>query len=558
MTTFMARKLRVGRHELSTALVAPFAVGVVVRALFSYTDNAVGPDEAAYLGTGANMWSGNGITYRGSPELHFPPLLPALLGGLARLTPEPHHATVLVTFLASVALLPILAALAFRIGGRRAGVLTLWVAALSPGLGVNLARGTGGSEALYTAVLCGAALVAVGSGRWDDRPSLPRAASVGALIGVAYLLRPEGVLISAVFGVILGVRCLGGRVSRETLTAENLRRLALTGLACVAALLVLVAPYIRYLHQNTGKWSLTAKSVDVNIDAWRALAEQDRAKRDTHLYRLDKTGHTTEQEKFSLTVLARRSPKAYLGIVGENLRQLYKSILSLNTTLMPGWRLIALPLLPFALFTLWRHRSRSTVLATAGVLGLALATVTGFFVLNRYLPPAIAGLAVFAGVGLAEITDDRRRRLWVAIGLAASVMSIATYFEGLHGPELVRERPDLQIAARWLRQNAPEGESVMTRSTALPYYMPKNKLIVPPVGTVNQVWRYARFQNVKYFIFDPTTQLWRQELAPLLDGGDHRRDGFETLHTFRVENRTTVIFKVIPRDRTPAAARQAT
>ncbi|MEY2426738.1 MAG: hypothetical protein QOI61_2310 [Actinomycetota bacterium] len=549
MKAFLARTVRVGRHEIPMAVVVPFAVGVVVRLLFAYTDNVVGPDESAYLGTGTSFWSGHGLTYRGSPELHFPPLLPVLLGGLAKVLPEPHHATVLVTFLASVALLPILAALAWRIGGRRAGVLALWIVALSPGLGVNLTRGTGGSEALYAAVMCGAALLVAGPrGTWSDPPSLARAAVVGGLIGVAYLIRPEGILISAVFGVVLGLRAIGGRLRRSELTVANVRRLAMTAATCLAALLVFVVPYMRYLHQHTGKWELTAKSVDVNIEAWRALAEQDRTERDKYLYRLDASGHSTEQKKYSLVTLAKQNPKEYLGIVGENLRQLYKSILSFNTTTLPGWRLFALPLLPFSLIGLWRYRSRATVIALAGVLGLALATVTGFFVLNRYLPPVIAALAVFAAVALADL-DERKRRVWVSIGLVASVLSIGTYLEGPHGPQIVRERPEIQIAARWLRHNIPEGKVVMTRSTALPYYLPNNQLIVPPVGTVNQVWRYARFQNVKYFIFDPTTQLWRPDLAPLVDGGDHRLEGFETVHSFRVENRTTFIFKVIARDR---------
>jgi hypothetical protein len=553
----MARSVRVGSREIPVAVIAPLVVAVMLRVVFAYTDNVVGPDEAAYLGTGHNIWHGHGITYRGSPELHFPPLLPVVLGFLAKLTPEPHHATVLVTFLSSVALVPILGALAWRIGGRRAGVLALWIAALSPGLNVNLARGTGGSEALYTALLCGAALLAVGHGAWNEPVSLRRAAVIGGLVGLAYLVRPEGIAISAVFGFVLGLRAIGGRISRDAFSPANLRRLVATGLACLAGVLVFAGPYVRYLHQNTGKWELTAKSVDVSIEAWRALAEQDRPERDKYLYRLDASGHSTEQPKYSLTVLAREHPRAYLGIVAENLRQLYKSLLSLNTTKMPGWRLFALPLFPFAILGLWRFRSRSTTVAVGGVLLLSLATVTGFFVLNRYLPPVIAALAVFAGVGLAQL-EGRNLRRWVAIGMVTTLMSVFTYFEGAHGPQLVRERPDIQVASRWLREHGvPKGASVMTRSTALPYYLPDNKIIVPPVGTINQVWRYARFQNVKYFIFDRTTQLWRLSLAPLADGADHRREGFETIHTFRVDGFTTYIFKIVPRDRSRGATQPA-
>lgn len=535
-------------RDIPMTVIAPITIGVLIRMLFAIADNIVGPDEAAYLGTGYNIWHGNGIIYRGSPELHFPPLLPILLGGLALITPEPHHATVLVTFIASVAIMPVAGALANRIAGDRARVLALWIVALSPGLHVNLARGTGGSEALYALIMLSAALVTVGTGRWDDPPSLRRCFSVGVLVGIAYLVRPEGILIVSVFGVLLGIRILGGRLRRSAFTAPNLRRLVAGGAVCAIGLGIFAVPYIAFLHSHTGKWQLTAKSVDVNIEAWRALAGQDRITRDTHLYRLDKSGHSTEQEKYPLTELARENPRAYLGIVGENIRQLYKSILSLNTTTMPGWRLYALPLLPFAFIELWRHRSKVAVLAVAGVLGLSLATVTGFFVLNRYLPPVIGAFAVLSAVGLAHL-DDHHRRIWVSIGMVASIFSIGTYLEGPHGPQLVRERPEIQIASRWLRSRIQPGEIVMTRSTGLPYYLPNNKLIVPPVGTVNQVWRYARFHSVDYLIFDPTTQLWRPALAELLDGGDHRAQGFETVHKFQVENRTSYIFKVIPRDR---------
>jgi hypothetical protein len=533
------------RREISRAVFAPLAVATAIRVLFAFTDNIVGPDEANYLETGRNIWAGHGITFQGKPELHFPPLLPMLLGALAKITPEPHHATVIVTLLASVALVPIVGAIAWRIAGRRAGLLAMWIAALSPGLSVTMARGAGGSEALFAALILAAALVTIGSGRWTDPPSLPRALAVGALVGAAYLVRPEGVMIVAVFGFILALRAVGGRVQRSAFSWANLRRVAALGAACAAGLLVFVAPYVAFLHSHTGKWELTAKSVDVDIQAWRELAEQDRATRETFLYRLDDTGLSTKQKQYSLTALAREHPRQYLDIVAENVRQLYKSLLSFNTTLTPGWRLFALPLLPFALYGLWRNRTRSAVVAVTGILGLSLAVVLGFFVLNRYLPPAIAALSVLAGVGLSQLRD-RPRKWWVAIGLAASVLSLMTYLEGPHGPQLVRERPEVQVAARWLRGHVPKRAAVMTRSASITYYLPDNRLILPPVGSIAQVYTYARYHHAKYLVLDPTTQLLRPDLAPLSDGRDHRADGFELVHRFRVEDRTTVILKLVP------------
>ncbi|MDP1795216.1 MAG: hypothetical protein Q8K63_13855, partial [Acidimicrobiales bacterium] len=168
---FLGRTITIGRWDAPMALVAPFVVGVLIRIMFAWTDNVVGPDESAYLGTGASIWRGDGVEYRNQPQLHFPPLLPFMLGGLAKVLPEPHHATVFLTFVTSIALMLILAALAYRIAGRRASVFTLWIAALSPGLSATLARNAGGSEGISAAVMFGAGLLAVGSGRWDDMPT---------------------------------------------------------------------------------------------------------------------------------------------------------------------------------------------------------------------------------------------------------------------------------------------------------------------------------------------------------------------------------------------------
>ncbi len=547
---FLQRTVRIGRHEVPMAFAAPFVVGIVIRLFFAWTDNAVGPDEAAYLGTGANIWAGKGITFRSGPQLHFPPLLPFVLGGLAKVLPEPHQATVLLSFVASLVLMATLPALAYRVAGRRAAELTLWIAALSPGLSTTLARNAGGSEAVSAAVVFAAALLAVGSGRWDDRPTLRRAFGVGLLVGAGYLLRPENLPLAVVFGLIIGLRAVGGRVSRSTFTVSNLGRLIALGAAMVVGVMLFAAPYLAYLHSHTGKWELTAKSVDVNIEAWQALAKGDRPTRDIYLYKLDQSGHSIDKTAYPLTQLVKDHPGAYASIVGTNVLKLYKSLISFNTTKVPGWRLFALPLLPFAFFGAWRYRSRSASVATIALIGLTMATVLGFFVLDRYLPPAVAGFTVFAGVGLASLRSANTNR-WIALGMVGCLLSLAGYVEGTGRPPLARERHDIQTAARWLRPHAKPGDVVMTRGTALPYYMPKQRLVVPPVGSLSQIWRYARFNNVRFFIFEPTTQLWRPELVVLTDGADHSDSGYKLLHRFVADGRPTFIYEIVAGGRRP-------
>src|SRR5262245_23337392 len=77
-------------------------VGFVVRVLYCIGDDVVvSPDEANYLTAGINLWSGNGFTtLSGGAQLHFPPGLPFVLGGVHELIGgNPHTATLVVNVL---------------------------------------------------------------------------------------------------------------------------------------------------------------------------------------------------------------------------------------------------------------------------------------------------------------------------------------------------------------------------------------------------------------------------------------------------------------------------
>ena len=61
-------------------LVLASAAGLLRLGLSLYFPRAIKEDESAYLLLGHNLVTGNGFTYTGYPELHFPPLHPLLIG----------------------------------------------------------------------------------------------------------------------------------------------------------------------------------------------------------------------------------------------------------------------------------------------------------------------------------------------------------------------------------------------------------------------------------------------------------------------------------------------
>src|SRR5918998_1168133 len=68
----------------SRSFAVPVGVAVVaglaLRVAIGLTDDAPSTDETAYLRSGISLVEGHGFERGGRPELHFPPLVPFLLG----------------------------------------------------------------------------------------------------------------------------------------------------------------------------------------------------------------------------------------------------------------------------------------------------------------------------------------------------------------------------------------------------------------------------------------------------------------------------------------------
>src|SRR5215207_5851595 len=113
------------------ALLLAVAVvgGVVLRTLF-LDGHVSSPDEATYLTSGISWWQGHGFTtISGAPELHFPPGLPFLLGGIHQVVGgDPHTATNIASVLTSALIILPVAGIARLMGGRRVALLAAAIA----------------------------------------------------------------------------------------------------------------------------------------------------------------------------------------------------------------------------------------------------------------------------------------------------------------------------------------------------------------------------------------------------------------------------------------------
>jgi hypothetical protein len=426
-------------------VAAAVLVGLGLRVAIGATDDAPSTDETAYLGAGLSLVEGTGFARDGHAELHFRPLVPALLGGAALVVPDPHTGAVVLTWLTGTAAIVPLALLGRRVGGARAGVAVASVAALAPGLATTPAARGAGSEAEYTLLVVTAVWLAVDAGAQQGRAgATARAAGAGLALGLAYLARPEGLLLAVPMALALGT-------PRRRAMQSRLPALA----ASTLALALCVAPYARYLHTHTGRWELTAKTQDVSLEAWAAVARGDREARDRELYTPDASGWRLPAARSSLPALARDDPGGYATVVGTNVAMLARNL--------AGWWLLPLPLWLLAARGAWRRRrdGSARLLVALGV--LPVATALAFFVQPRYLVVTTAAACVLAGAELADLAP-RWRRPAAATAAGLLLAGSLAAFAGPGGWWHPVDHTDQRRAGDWLAAHAGPGDRVMARS----------------------------------------------------------------------------------------------
>ena len=520
------------RGQVGLALLAGFAI----RAALAITDDLITNDASAYLLSGESLWAGHGFRREGHPELHFPPLYPTVLGGLERLFGDPHTAMVVATLVASTALLVLVASLGRRLGGDRAGVAAVWVAALATGLtDVPVTYGSG-NEVVFVLLVLAAVRLSILA---HDRASTPRylaALGAGGMVGCAFLTRPEGLFYLAVVAAVLVAPILvrGAQDRRSRMIALSV---------AVAGSAAFVVPYASYLRTNTGRWELTAKTTDASIEAWQAVADHDRRARDEVIYELADDGVSLVSGRSSLTALARDDLDGYRGIVETNTQELAKAVADPveRKGLGLGWSLLPLPLTLLAAWGAWRLRRQPSVWLLLTCMALPTATALAFFVQVRYLIPATAFGCVLTGLAVTQLRGWGAR-LAVGIGAALLLLSLLAAGDGSDGFLNPREPVELRTAGEWLAENTPSDARVMTRSMVVEYYAERRGVAIP-YASPEEVLEFAAHHGVDYIVADSYS--FRQLRPQLIDWArGHAPEGYSIVYRDQRSSRNVIVLEV--------------
>ena len=161
------------------------------------------------------------------PTAQHPPLFPLALAALDLVGLDSLTAHRVVLCLSAAAGVVLIGLLGRRVAGPRAGLVAAAIAAVYPGF--FMLAGVAMAESLYVPLI---ALTLLLTYALIDRHSLPLAAALGALIGLATLDRTEAVLLLPLLALAVALRLPGAR-----------ERVRVVAVITVAALVVL-APWV--------------------------------------------------------------------------------------------------------------------------------------------------------------------------------------------------------------------------------------------------------------------------------------------------------------------------
>jgi len=473
-------------------------------------------DEPLYLLSGVNLLTGNGFTYSGYPEVHFHPLVPVVAGLCYLLTGSLEIVSTLMhSVFGGLLVFPVFV-IAQRIYGAKTACLSAVLIAIFPALTVSVFYWSTLTESLYLFLLySGLALLLVGLE--EDR--LEMFCAAGALLGLAYLARPEAVVFLVTFVIVAAVWLL-------KLMKRGIGRTSYALLSFVLPFIVLATPYVWYLHVHTGQWMISGKvgfvwqQASTVMHDWNlmpggelAWLSPDRLKVDT-------------QQSSGL-----RFGDTFLRIISSGYQLKEQFFRPANF----WWGLT--PLIVVALFTHPWNRQRlryETFLIT--IILILLVTFLPFFYLDRLFAPALPVLLIwtargagFSGTWLEETVALCRKPAlsrpvlklvleWLPAGMVIGVLicSLPIVADRWIRDTYFGEKE----AGLWLKTHTPVHARVMTRNVGTTLYAGRPWVPLPRTEWA-RVIQYARDRGADYLVVRDNGKLeqYWPTLAPIVKKG---------------------------------------
>lgn len=437
-------------------------IGIGLRALYCavFSDLLVaGSDATVNILLGRKFASGN---YYGVLDTYWPPLYPLLVGAVTPFVDSITLPAVIVSVITGGLAVPVTYWLADQSYGKAAATVAASLAVFFPNL-INAVFAIG-TESPYLICVGGSLITG-----WTalKKGSLYSCLFTGAFVGLAYLTRPEafGYVIFFVLVIVAEVLWTKGSFTRKPVIRISI---------LVIGFAIFAAPYILYLHGETGRWMISGK-MEKNVAA--GAFSKDAIERSEAA--AAKNPESNEQ-----------SSRALAMNFASNLREAQKAL----SSLIPFFLVM---LIGIGLFrTSW---DRERLFREGYLLAFCLLTILGYsasFVLERYLYVLLPICFVWAANGIIAVKqwyDESTRALGISklryvpkASYVPTFLLLCLFVYLFPTNFFVRSKESAWQAAAfgernagiWLRHNSEPGTSTFSFSSVPTFYSQTNEFWV--------------------------------------------------------------------------------
>ncbi|HEY3175076.1 MAG TPA: glycosyltransferase family 39 protein [Candidatus Polarisedimenticolia bacterium] len=519
------------RARTRRTLAIAFAAALAVRAGAAWFCGAAQPQEIRYITIARGIASGQGFVGLDNryPDIIQPPLYPLILSWVFRL-PGPELGLARgVSALMGALMVFTGAGMARRLFGERAARRTAWLVAVYPLL--SHMSGAAITESTFTLLVTCAVLVLWRSLDAEVPPGkgLPLAAS-GALLGLSFLTRPEGLTYLGAAALVAVVSGL----ARQRAVSSRLQAAAIRSLWLAGGFLVVAFPYLAWVRIETGRWLLAPKAVLVQVhheliqegqrENWKepygsplffehvrfGLNRESTAIRSREIFANVSVGMASgvlgseegDPSLFEPTMAIRMVLRNFQGVYLETIKDGF--VVPTLLLMLFGVGLISRP---------WVGPFRTSALVVFSFFAASFSFLLSH-VESRFLFPAIPYVLPWIAEGW------RRAELWAVASVSGSGAARAALREraarlvvgaAVLGATIVHLIPQVQVASKrwaehremglWLRETAGAGHLIMAVTPGTAYYA-EGRYEVLPFADLPEVVAYARHHGVEYVVAD--------------------------------------------------------
>jgi len=558
---------KIGSREYRTLWLI-LAVAVLIRLFFLRFEYAVGWDEVNYLKLGA---TGAIKGFRHVLHPYWSPMYPLFVAAMGKFIANYELAGRLVSVIfGSLLVIPVYL-FALKYVDALSARLTAWLVALFPSFIESSVSAL--TEAVYifmaiTGILLGFAAI--------RKKSLALTAVVGALFSIAYLTRPEGFGLLMVFGGL--TVCLAGY---EIIKHYQYRQ-SLMLLVAVATFFIISSPYVLYLHQVTGKWTLSSKgstNLQGGITAmqrnehdrnpWLLLNEDNTRLPDDDIYHTGEflkywqsNNNSADQEsgtkvvKITPFLIIKRFVKNYYIVITTGIGQVLG---------IPILALVVLGLLGQA----WdRRRIWREIYLLSYVFFFWIMLIPVFHFTERYFLPMVPVVLIWAALGMRQLGEWFRqtgtgllninRKLFsiVAAGLlfllVGSFIIVGMARMAMKNPDATEkwaEPVEQKKAGLWLKQHCNKTPEIMAWNHAVSFYAGNYDIkasISIPQNRLERVLAYARHRGADYLVLNEKNKADFPTINFLLDENQAPPDLKLVYKDDTKPGLKTVIYEILP------------